>query len=754
MTMCSGMLSMFLLACGAYYLTHHPSASIEAIVSVQVAAAADPPAGSRLPPAQQPSARAARPPPSPPMPVPRPDPLPHRIDAASAWTSTTRHRRFFEAISALEDRRREAGLHGSRPCVELSAWDSSHFSADQDWCPLANGRRAAPDTLWRWVEARGAGHLMNQMSMGHLNGRPGGFVRGHGNAERPPRRPARQSETTALVREEAKHGRFASADGRACSWAGSYYTFRFRKHGGYLHVEEDGTLAAHKETCSDDPACLFTLEEAGPGHGGWSLMRSVLTGGLVRMVGDGHPRFDGWGGVGAPKAVPKGDARLKEQRLAAAAALSGRGGGACPLRRAAAAGAPEGWRYNASLYASQVRRALAPWYDGGVTATAVDVAFFSQMYPYTNRNERPTLHVSVRPDGIRTRWQPPPATALPAQPTAPPRPVGAAPSSEAGGGGPPAGSAEASFVRMLREVAERVELPAVEFVAHTSRLPKVPAQNLELVFAPAADDAHNDVVAPSAWLYDSVRGAPPLGPGGARGGSARAGGGPPGASGAPPTRCPPPSRRRAQLLLQAECNGSPQGFHGPLWRHYPQHRAALLAARHPSLAGVLVVALRQPCVGPPLEGLPLEPAWEAQAAADLLTEAGAVLHAGGAPEAAEPCAYRWELLMDDEGPPRHLVAALARGATVFRVASPYREFYSGLLQPWVHYVPVADNLHDLAERVAWAQAHPGRAEAIGAAGARVAARLHAYEISCFWWQLLSALAPLQDFEARADGAGP
>ena len=70
----------------------------------------------------------------------------------------------------------------------------------------------------------------------------------------------------------------------------------------------------------------------------------------------------------------------------------------------------------------------------------------------------------------------------------------------------------------------------------------------------------------------------------------------------------------------------------------------------------------------------------------------------------------------------------------------------------MHYVPVADNLEDLAMRVAWADAHPKRAAEIAAAGQLVAASLNAYEISCFWWQLLTALAPLENFEPRTDAS--
>ena len=92
---------------------------------------------------------------------------------------------------------------------------------------------------------------------------------------------------------------------------------------------------------------------------------------------------------------------------------------------------------------------------------------------------------------------------------------------------------------------------------------------------------------------------------------------------------------------------------------------------------------------------------------------------------------------------------MARGATVFLQASPYVTPFRSLLVSWVHYVPVADNLADLADRIAWAETHPEQAARIAHAGQRLTARLHVHEIACFWWQLLTALAPLETFEPRA-----
>ena len=62
------------------------------------------------------------------------------------------------------------------------------------------------------------------------------------------------------------------------------------------------------------------------------------------------------------------------------------------------------------------------------------------------------------------------------------------------------------------------------------------------------------------------------------------------------------------------------------------------------------------------------------------------------------------------------------------------------------------NLRDVPERLEWAKRHPGRAQAIAANAKRFATEhLHLHSIACYWWQLLSAFAELQNFEPRSGG---
>ena len=65
---------------------------------------------------------------------------------------------------------------------------------------------------------------------------------------------------------------------------------------------------------------------------------------------------------------------------------------------------------------------------------------------------------------------------------------------------------------------------------------------------------------------------------------------------------------------------------------------------------------------------------------------------------------------------------------------------------------VAANLDDLPRRVRWARANPEAAAAIARRAQELAASLHVLDVACFWWQLLTATAPLQNFEPRTQSA--
>ena len=65
---------------------------------------------------------------------------------------------------------------------------------------------------------------------------------------------------------------------------------------------------------------------------------------------------------------------------------------------------------------------------------------------------------------------------------------------------------------------------------------------------------------------------------------------------------------------------------------------------------------------------------------------------------------------------------------------------------------LAANLDDLPRRVRWARANPEAAATIARRAQEFATSLHVFEVACFWWQLLTAMAPLQNFEPRTQSA--
>eukprot|EP00962_Isochrysis_galbana_P009243 scaffold2584_cov113-Isochrysis_galbana.AAC.10 len=602
-------------------------------------------------------------------------------------------------------------------CAPLPQWPPSRFSADQDWVPLADGADVAADTLWRWEGGR-SGRLLNQASRGYLNYRGAGLVRGHGDT--PPFVAAPASAKGTLLHLEAVTAEPYRQDAPPCGRAPATFALRFVEGGTYLEVDaSDGTLFARVSECSDLALCLWDLEPQPAPNAGWLALRSRLTGRLMRMVDKTHVPFGGWDGV-SHKAQLKLASELRAQRAAAAAAISG--SAPCPLRPGVAA--EPGWHFNGSVYSAQIRDALEPWHAGGLSATALDAVFWHQLYPPQNKAEQPSLHMSLLRGGLRFVWQP-----RDGEP----------------GGIPPPNSTDAALLAMLGRISRLVVLPEIELVAHTFGLPAIPKQNPEPVLAPVTDAAHADIPAPSVWAWAAATADQP--------------------------RCPAARTRRSQLLIEAQCEGPVDGFRGPLWRWYPPHLAAMAAARQPRL---MHAVLRRACSGPllPGGGLPvLEAAWGRLAGESLartLADAGQAAaarrearHPRAAPVgsgvSSEPegaaCDYRWLLLLDGTGPPRQLLTRLRQGFTVFRQASPYRQHFEPALQPWRHFVPVQENLADLPARVRWAAANPEQAAAIARRGRAWALSLHQLEIACYWWQLLTAMAPLQDHAPRGSEFG-
>ena len=82
--------------------------------------------------------------------------------------------------------------------------------------------------------------------------------------------------------------------------------------------------------------------------------------------------------------------------------------------------------------------------------------------------------------------------------------------------------------------------------------------------------------------------------------------------------------------------------------------------------------------------------------------------------------HRWLVEIDGNVNSWGLLWKLLSGSCVLRVASGRRQWYHQRLQPWVHVVPIAANLEDLADTLRWCHQHPQQCAAIARAGQHLA----------------------------------
>jgi hypothetical protein len=69
-----------------------------------------------------------------------------------------------------------------------------------------------------------------------------------------------------------------------------------------------------------------------------------------------------------------------------------------------------------------------------------------------------------------------------------------------------------------------------------------------------------------------------------------------------------------------------------------------------------------------------------------------------------------------------LKTQLALGMTILLQENFCHEFFLPLLRPWVHYIPVQNDLSDLVDKLRWAHSHPTEAREIGLNAAEFAHR--------------------------------
>jgi hypothetical protein len=87
--------------------------------------------------------------------------------------------------------------------------------------------------------------------------------------------------------------------------------------------------------------------------------------------------------------------------------------------------------------------------------------------------------------------------------------------------------------------------------------------------------------------------------------------------------------------------------------------------------------------------------------------------------------YRYQIDIDGYSNAWSLIEKMIMGSTILKVASRdgFRQWFYDRLEPWIHFVPVAADLSDFAERVAWLFDNPGAAREIADNGAALAASL-------------------------------
>lgn len=78
--------------------------------------------------------------------------------------------------------------------------------------------------------------------------------------------------------------------------------------------------------------------------------------------------------------------------------------------------------------------------------------------------------------------------------------------------------------------------------------------------------------------------------------------------------------------------------------------------------------------------------------------------------------YRYLIDIDGVANAWSFYEKLVLGACVLKVTSPYEQWFYRDVEPWTHFVPVAEDLADLDEKIAWCRDNPDAAETIARAG--------------------------------------
>jgi protein glucosyltransferase len=86
---------------------------------------------------------------------------------------------------------------------------------------------------------------------------------------------------------------------------------------------------------------------------------------------------------------------------------------------------------------------------------------------------------------------------------------------------------------------------------------------------------------------------------------------------------------------------------------------------------------------------------------------------------------------------------------VFHVGDEWLEFFYDAMKPWVHYIPVRQDLKDAKELIQFAQANDELARSIAKRGREfIMQHLRMDEIYCYWEELLNEYTKLLRFKPK------
>ncbi|CAL8284316.1 unnamed protein product [Gadus morhua 'NCC'] len=89
------------------------------------------------------------------------------------------------------------------------------------------------------------------------------------------------------------------------------------------------------------------------------------------------------------------------------------------------------------------------------------------------------------------------------------------------------------------------------------------------------------------------------------------------------------------------------------------------------------------------------------------------------------------------------------GSLVFHVGDEWHEFFYGQLRPWVHYVPLRQDLADVRELLQFVKHHDAIAQDIALRGRQfILEHLKMEDVTCYWEQLLSQFGRLLQYRPQ------